>query len=392
MRGGSGRTLLASLAVAGAVLAVPGPAAGFGTIDGGGQRREHERITRAAVACPAGTGSDGDCFEPRSVAQLAGHDKKFGAVGAPDRTEVSDPAAHCDDADFLAGGGYPRTREQATAGLGACVEHLRRRFREGTGNAAGLLDDEGRIVGAAVDLGTDCVLDSAAEQRAKCRALESFGRALHGVQDFYAHSNWADAADPSRPTAADNPPGLNLPAPSPVLDLRGGGMRAVPRDLTTGCFVLADQVDGTGVCERRVTHAALNKDNGLVDPDGGAATDPTTPRGRIGDNFAKAVRGAVVETRHQWQEFQAALAGDYGPERASLMVCALTHDDPANGCRDPGPVLRGAGRDGTVRTVVALAVPGVLLGVAILLLLLRRGRRARGPDTARRSSGLIRRG
>ncbi|MEU4222279.1 CinY protein [Actinoplanes sp. NPDC026623] len=375
MRGGSGRALLAVVALASAIVSVPDPAAAFGTIDGGGQRREHERITRAAVACAAGTGSDGDCFEPLSMAQLAGRGQKFGGVGAPDRTEVSVPAAHCDDADYLAGG-YPRTRDEASTGLRACVDHLRRRFREAVGLAAGLLDGEGRIMSAEVDLGTDCVLDSADEQRAKCLSLERFGRALHGAQDFYAHSNWTDSADPARPTGPDNPPGLDLPAPSPVLDLSGSGTRAVPRDLTTGCFVLADQVTGTGVCERRITHAALNKDNGLVDPVTGAATDPTTPRGRVADNFAKAVTGAIVETRHQWREFQAALAGDYGQEKASLMVCALTHDDPGTGCRAQPPVVHRSGRDGTARTVVALAVPGVLAGAAILLLLLRRRRRA----------------
>ena len=31
--------------------------------------------------------------------------------------------------------------------------------------------------------------------------LEAFGRVLHGVQDFYSHSNWADEADPTRPSA-----------------------------------------------------------------------------------------------------------------------------------------------------------------------------------------------
>lgn len=85
--------------------------------------------------------------------------------------------------------------------------------------------------------------------------------------------------------------------------------------------------------------------------------------------------GAVVETRHQWQELQVALADEYGADRAALMACALTHDDPADGCRDPAPVARVAGRDGTSRTVVAVAVPGVLLGAAILLLLLLRRRR-----------------
>ena len=118
------------------------------------------------------------------------------------------------------------------------------------------------------------------------RVPGGFGRALHGAQDFYSHSNWADEADPARPIGADNPPGLDLPAPSPVLDLRGSGAPAVPADLTTGCFVLRDSVPGVGACERRVTHAGLNKDNGLVDPSTGGATDPTTPRGKVGSNFA----------------------------------------------------------------------------------------------------------
>ncbi len=168
---------------------------------------------------------------------------------------------------------------------------------------AELLDDDGEIIEAEVGLDTDCLLD-ATEQRAKCASLEAFGRALHGAQDFYSHSNWADAADPARPVGADNPPGLNLPAPSPVLDLRGDGTPSVPAGLSTGCFVLRDSVPGVGACERRITHAGLNKDTGLIDPGTGAATDPTTPRGEVESNFARAVTGATVETRHQWQDLQ----------------------------------------------------------------------------------------
>ena len=180
------------------------------------------------------------------------------------------------------------------------------RFGEAIERAGELLDDEGEIVEAEVGLDTDCLLD-ATEQRAKCASLEAFGRALHGAQDFYSHSNWADAADPARPIGADNPPGLNLPAPSPVLDLRGDGTPSVPAGLSTGCFVLRDSVPGVGACERRITHAGLNKDTGLIDPGTGAATDPTTPRGEVGSNFARAVTGATEETRHQWQDLREAL-------------------------------------------------------------------------------------
>jgi hypothetical protein len=321
-------------ALAGLVL-VAGPAAAFGTIDTGGQNREHERITRAAVACPAGTGSGGECFEPRTADHLAGRAKRFGAIGDADLTEVFVPAAHCDNADFLAGG-YPRMREEATGSLIACVNHLRGRFREAVDNAGDLLDDEGRIDPTEVDLDSACDLAQRDEQRAKCTSLEHFGRALHGVQDFYSHSNWSDTADPDRPIGVDNPPGLNLPAPSPILDLRGSGTPTVPADLTTGCFVLRDTVPGVEECAGRVTHAALNKDLGLIDPNTGSATGPTTPRGMVGSNFAKAVAGAIAETRRQWQDLRAALADRYGAAKASLMVCALTHDDPVNDCGSKG--------------------------------------------------------
>ena len=377
MWGRLGPGLLALLVLSGSVVLVPGSAAAFGTIEGGGQNREHERITRAAVACPAGTDSAGDCFEPRSVDQLAGHGKTFGAVGSPDSTEISDPGAHCDDADFLVGG-YPQTRDEATTRLRDCVDHLRLRFREAIDSAKGLLDDKGQIVGAEVNLDTDCVLNPKTEQRAKCESLEGFGRALHGAQDFYSHSNWADEANPSSPIGADNPPGLNLQAPSPILDLRGSSTPTVPGDLTTGCYVLRDRVPGVEECARRVTHAALNKDTGLIDPNTGTATAPTKPRGKVGSNFAKAVAGAIVETRHQWQDFRLALEASYGAENASRMACALTRDDPTNDCRAQPQAAARSGSDSIDRTVVALTISGVLigvLGVGILLLQVRRRRR-----------------
>ncbi|WP_255658431.1 CinY protein [Actinoplanes sp. L3-i22] len=345
------------------LLSAPAPATAFGTIEGGGQHREHERITRAALACRSGAVSSDGCFEPKSSDQLAGHHKSFGAVGAPDLTEVSDPSAHCDDADYL-DGGYPRTRTQATKRLLDCVDHLRGRFREAVERAAGLLDEADALVGAEVDLGVDCVLDAGSEQRAKCQTIEAFGRALHGAQDFYSHSNWADVADPSRPLGADNPPGLGLPAPSPVLELRGTGTPTVPAALSTGCFVLRDRIPGVEACTGRVTHAGLNKDNGTVDPGTGGVTAPTTPRGRLADNFARAVTGAIVETRHQWQEFRAALQAGYGRTRAALMICALTHDDPLDDCR----------RHRTA--TVVLVISSGLIGLAGLgLLVFRIGRR-----------------
>jgi hypothetical protein len=339
--------------------ASPAPsAAAFGTIDSGGQHREHERITRAALSCASETSPQHDCFEPASIDFLAGHDREFGAVGAPDSDEIFDPPAHCDNADFL-GTDYPRTREQATAGLLNCVDHVRMRFREGVDGAGGLLDGDGQVLEGEVDFASECRVFEATERRAKCAALEAFGRVLHGVQDFYAHSNWTDTADPARPIAEDNPPGLNLPAPSPIFDLRDQ-TPDVPPELATGCFVLQDEAPGVGECAGRVTHAALNKDNGLVDPHTGAATDPTTPRGRVEGNFARAVAGAIEETLRQWRDLRAELTDRYGEDEAALMTCALTHDDPIDDChRDRGPVLVGVLAGGVVLGTVAVTLLGV---------------------------------
>jgi hypothetical protein len=231
------------------------------------------------------------------------------------------------------------------------------RFGESATGAGDLVEDDGQVIEDEVDLAAECRVFEATESRAKCSTLEAFGRVLHGVQDFYAHSNWADVADPARAVAADNPPGLGLPGPSPMFDLRGETPPSVPGDLATGCFVLRDEVAGVGECTDRVTHAALNKDDGLVDPDTGEATDPTTPRGMVGDNFARAVAGAIEETRRQWRDLRAELASRYGEDQAALMTCALTHDDPVDDCRrDRGRVLVGVLAGGVVLGTVAVAV------------------------------------
>src|SRR5712691_13456562 len=146
-RGPEGRrrsavTLVAFLLTAFWLLA-PGEVHAFGTINGLGQRAEHERITRAALACPPGVKSDGSCFEPRSLDQLAGHAGTFGAVGIADLDEFFGVFPHCDDADFLDVPGYPQTQAAATANLLGCVNHLRMRFRQGIDGANGLFDSDG---------------------------------------------------------------------------------------------------------------------------------------------------------------------------------------------------------------------------------------------------------
>jgi hypothetical protein len=238
-----------------------------------------------------------------------------------------------------------------------CVTHLRTRFREGVNSAKDLLNEHDQIVGGEVDLAADCAFFGNRGDRAKCLAIEGLGRALHGAQDFYSHSNWADEADPGRPIGADNPPGLHLPGPSPILDLRGEGLPTVPRELSTGCYVLRDRVPGVEACEQRTTHAALNKDNGVIDPRTGSTTGPTTSRGLVKENFAKAVEGAIRETRRQWRDFRSELATRYGKQKASLMICALTRDDPVTHCRR---------HQASAASIVVLVVVAVLVAVASL--------------------------
>ncbi|MER5638977.1 vWA domain-containing protein [Kitasatospora sp. NPDC002227] len=331
-RHGRGRytALLAVLGLLGALLlpmlAAAPKASAFGTINGMGQRSEHERITRAALACAPGVKSDGSCFEPHSIDQLAGHNGTFGAVGAPDNDEFLSSVAHCDDADYLNAPGYPQSRAQATAQLNACIAHLRSRFSEGIVAAAGLMDSDGELIGKEVDLHKDCTYTFGVSGRAKCNALEGLGRALHGAQDFYSHSNWTDdPVDPAK-VSITNPPGLGLSGPSPLLDLAGTSSAAVPADLTTGYF------GGPGLdrCpgKTRITHLCLNKDEAAIDPSSGVATDPQTARGRVGHNEQNAVSGAIAETRRQWSDFRNRLLGTYGAELGGRMVMALTQDVP----------------------------------------------------------------
>ena len=298
-------------------------------------------ITRLAFQCPGGQPSDGICFEPASLDQLAGTHSflvglgENGAVGAPDSLLPEGPEAHCDDADFLDIPGYPRARWEATAQLQACVTHLRLRFEQGWRNAFRLLDNEGQLSADMVVLDDDCPFDSEGAGfndagRAKCNVLEGFGRALHGIQDFYSHSNWADQANPGEAMSVDNPPGLNMDSVAPFLDLSASNniSSQIPRDLTTGCFTL-----NPFGCSDRVTHSVLNKDHGIINLNGTFGdVGQGTERGQIPGNFQQAVFSAVQDSQRQWSLLRSQIRNQYGAEQGNLMICALVHDNPMVDC------------------------------------------------------------
>jgi hypothetical protein len=188
-------------------------------------------------------------------------------------------------------------------------------------DAARLLDAQGRIRADQVSLG--CVFVGRRAGRAKCNVLEDFGVALHTAQDFYAHSNWVDAADTRRPTGLDNPPGLGRAGPAPWMSLRADP--PFPAGLISGCYGTPE----ARACRGRVMHADLNKDTGEI----GARIGPgTSPRGRLDANFARAVEAASADTRDKWDLLRERLTGTYGATRGRLMACAIARDEPLKTC------------------------------------------------------------
>lgn len=302
----------------------------FGTVSIMGQNREHERITRHALAC--GVAHVANCFEADSIDNLAGKKGTFGAVGAPDnptRGLLSTSAAHCDNGDFLPGiSGYAHTQQEAEKTLRSCRTFMDKNLDAAVRDAAAMLLPDGSIDDSQMPTVVSCTFNGK-KGRAKCNVLEDFGLTLHSAQDFYAHTNWADLPDPARPVGITNPPGLGNEVPAPWLNLRRAALK-LPAGLMSGCFQSVPEKlfcnDGPG---GRVKHAYLNKDDGTIDP---AIGQGTTERGRVNDNFGRAVRDAIADSQDKWAILQERLMRTY-PETGARMICALTHDDPKRNCR-----------------------------------------------------------
>jgi hypothetical protein len=312
------RLIFAAILAASAVMPAD-RALAFGTTHLLGQNAEHERITRHALGCgePGGPNAR-DCFKANSLSALAG-EVGFGAVGAPDNPvnfKIFDAKSHCDDGDHLDVPGYPQSAAAARGALVACRAYMIAKLNEAV-NDAGALVVNGQLVDSEVPGLIGCLFNYG-KGRAYCNAIEDFGVALHAVQDFYAHSNWTDAADTAKPIAIDNPPGLGHRGRAPWLDPRQE--IAFPSGLMTGCF-LGDLPKGVSGCPGRVTHFYLNKDDSDIDPRLGAGT---TPRGKVDQNFAHAAEAAIEDTRDKWSYLRDRLLNRYGARNGALIICALT--------------------------------------------------------------------
>ncbi|MFI0409900.1 hypothetical protein [Actinomadura sp. 3N508] len=300
---------------------------------------EHEKVTRAALACKDGQtpkSTNYECFESWSITQIAGSRGFFGGVGRPDRpnfltgSELENPAAHCDNADYLqpehnGDKPYPRTRAQASEELLKCIRHLRDRFDSAAKQAGnGILHADGEISYSQTAGSCEDNVRPGDQRYAKCRVADLFGRLLHGVQDFASHSNWADQSKIGEPFSRNNPPGMLRTGVSPLLGMRWAepDPRDIPESLTTGCYP-SDE------CEGRVRHDEdLNKDSAIIDANGKVTLDNPTPRGKIGDNEQLAVTSAINDTRRQWSDLRAEIKERYGDERGDRIICSLTYDRP----------------------------------------------------------------
>ncbi len=325
-------TVFKLIAVASAIVI----STGFGTINSGGQNSEHGRITRHALACD-GASPPSACFQSDTLDSLAGSRGNFGAVGAPDRGRgMLTSFAHCSAGDYFDTPGYPRSRSEAEASLRECRDYMLENIRHAVVDAADLLDDDGEIRSSQIPSYISCVYAGQEHGRAKCNVLAHLGRILHASQDFYSHSNWVDQPDPAQPVAIENPPGLGNTGRAPWLDLRVANP-AFPSGLVSGCFDMASFASEDTGClygdegagTHRLRHLDLNKDTGSIDPHIG---EGTTVRGAIGDNFERAVMAAIEDSADKWVTFQEMLVVAYGQERAALMICAITHDDPVDDC------------------------------------------------------------
>lgn len=79
--------------------------------------------------------------------------------------------------------------------------------------------------------------------------------------------------------------------------------------------------------EDRVRHKALNKDHGPTDPASQRVVAGTTPRGKINQNFQRAVDAAISDARDNWLYFQQRVKSKYGKVCGKTIICAMLNDD-----------------------------------------------------------------
>ncbi|WP_316528458.1 hypothetical protein [Kitasatospora brasiliensis] len=318
------RTALAITTALACLPALAAPAYAFGP-------GTHTEITEGAL----------QGFQKKSLEAMAAGDLGDGTWGAIRGSDKGtyypyQTRYHCDDADYLKGGHYPRTRQQATGELLACVQTAVEEFHKAVVAADGLVDSQGGINTKDVNLSSRCKYNDQ-PGRAKCEVFEHLGRAWHVIEDFYSHSNWTDHSDPKQAIGLTNPPGLQKTTPAPFFTLRAYSNQSTATweaeatkeidktpDLATGCAPQEYEHDDPthyNDCTGRINHYDTNGKGGLS-KEGSRAT--------IDDNGKHAVDVATEDIKRQWKDFQAELLATYPHGRGTKMICALTHDTPTD--------------------------------------------------------------
>lgn len=314
-------------------------AQGFGSVNAIGQHGEHESVTALGLMLDL----DMD-WGTNSLNLLKGTSGHLGGVGAPDNPTdwgqglskgLGPGMKHCDDGDYFATPGYKQSEQKATATLQECAEYfqfLMKRAVIYAGDAVtpNLVIDKSlfRITdGNYAQFGSCGWEFSLVRDKGgvKCDVMNAVGRALHLAEDVWAHTNWGDYADPSKPLSITNPPGLGKTDVPPFLRYPVTAV-TIPAGLISGCD---DTAGGTEDCTGRVTHTTLNKDKGEIS----SLTQMTpTKQGRTAvvvngkSNFAWAVTGAANTANQVWRDFEAAVIAKYGKARGDLINKALMTD------------------------------------------------------------------
>jgi hypothetical protein len=129
----------------------------------------------------------------------------------------------------------------------------------------------------------------------RTEALQLLGKTLHGVQDFYSHTNYVE---------------LSLPAPQPGFLLAECDPANLPHDLQSGYFSVRYGLDGCPAGGPppgfRYCHSTLNKDK------------PGRP------NYDAARLFATIATRHAWDELRRRVVATYASDRSTGAECLFT--------------------------------------------------------------------
>ncbi len=354
-----------------AAVLLPSLASAFGSATILGMRNEHARITQAALSCDSQFDSLNrpyPCFEPMTMSNLGGESPgAFPAVESPDNIALHFSGGpdwwHCDNADFVPNADYPQQRNTATNNLFQCRKWAEALLGDGLSNSSpyySLCTDTGakdfRCTGvgnlARLMLNTKNQVDinqpgyfslssgcsfNGSSGRVKCEILQQFGYALHVIQDFYSHSNYADYTDLT-PYNWRNPAGLLYSSTPELWDFKktySAPEFPIPDDsLSTGCYPEEDCY----YYKKRTPHLLLNKDRALINAISGTVSDPRGFRGSIEYNGtlneSRAVEMAIKQTRAVWKDLQTIIINKEGEERGRKIICAIASDNPNRDCNN----------------------------------------------------------